>query len=87
MGNCQDPNALNRVDSDEAHSHLMTHWRNLPSNDKRRTFEQELNKVNVNEAINIYKRHSRSSTTRGTSLASSTESDRTGGLLDYRALS
>lgn len=87
MGNyCQNnPTALNQVDTDEGQSHLMVHWKNLPSDNKRRTFEQELNKVNVHDAINIYKRHSRTSTI-GTSLASSTESDHTCGLVEYRQL-
>lgn len=41
MGNCQDdPNSLTRLDAEDAQAHLMNHWKNLPSNDKRRTFEQ-----------------------------------------------
>lgn len=86
MGNCKDsPNILNQVDSDQSQSHLMAHWKNLPSDHKRRTFEQQLNKLNAHQATNIYKRYSRAST-RSASLASSTESDRICGLVEYRAL-
>lgn len=63
----------------------MAHWKNLPSDHKRRTFEQELNKLNAHQATNIYKRYSRAST-RSASLGSSTESDGICGLVEYRAL-
>jgi uncharacterized protein HemY len=39
MGNCQDNvKVLNELGSEQDQSHLMTHWQNLPTHDKRKTF-------------------------------------------------
>jgi hypothetical protein len=53
---CSNTKILDEISSNENQSHLLKHWNNLPSHEKRDIFLEQLNLVDLKEVTRMYQK-------------------------------